>query len=752
VTTTPKIVSVQSAGPGILELILESASEETGSPTVPDVLDTAPTSYLVNGKPPVAISRSSLPWNAQPVAANGAYPITVRHSLFLQLGEPFQERKVYSVVCGYGDGSFTFESRKTATRSIKVNQAGYASAATIRFANLGIWLGDAGALKLDVPPTYEVIRESDGTVVFKGTAAAPVDDTGLSGPKSGEIVYRLPLDAVSEGGAYFVSVPGIGRSRSFGIGNAFTRQSARVSMLGLTIARCGQELRPPWSPWTRPACHLQVADTRVPWGSAEFIQVPQGAAMVARKGGRHDAGDYDKRPMHTIIPILLLTYFEAWPSHFVDGQYGLPEDGNGIPGILNEAMWDVIGWELLQVSDPKDPQYGGVRSGSEQCAHPTYGVHSADHDRCAYGTWGVDGPANSPAEGLTAYVAGIFAQASRLIRPYNAARADELLGKAKLAWAYHARANDPVALKAFNLYASLQLYLATGDASFHDLFKPQAQAMVVGNGPWPQTYMPGNFGESGAQVQTVHFASYTLPTTRPVDTALVTAIKARVTREADSGGYMSVRPLNAPYPVLANKFYAWGAPLRPFDPPAWASLYATDAAKRQQYINVMSLQADAILGLNAMGMSYVVGLGTDQPNSPLHLDSYFAQRDTGKLLPGVMVYGPQDGRSGLPYQLAVTNKLFPAFEQLPICRRFVHGWSAAAFNEDTPWQTRVWFAVTMGFLHDASRDPKPVPQPLPSPPPAPSPPQDGVQLTAEQTDALRRVIEGVDVLRSVVGK
>jgi endoglucanase len=740
------MISLQSAGPGILELILETTSAEAGgTASQPDTIDTLPAHYAVNGQPPIAIHRYSVPWHEEPVGPDGRFPVTVRHHLYLRLGGPLQEGRVYALTSPWGTGSLAFGSKTTLTSCLKVNQMGYAGAATVRFANLGVWLGDGGTISFDGLPAYQVIRESDGSVLFSGTAVDLGADTGTTGPKSGEHVYRLDLSVIPEGGLYFVAVPGVGRSQSFGIGQAYTRQAARVSLLGMTIARSGQELKPPWSHWTRAAGHLQAADTRAPWSASGFIQVPTGAIMKPRKGGRYDAADYDLRPYHHINATALMTYYEGWPTHLPDRSVPIPEAGNGIPVLLNEALWDVLGWESLQVTEPSDPQYGGVRSGIEECAHPTYGVHRADADRCAYGTWGVDGPAGTPAEGVTAYVAGVFAQASRLIRRYDAARADDLLRKARRAWSYHDRTNGVTAIRAYNLYASLQLYLVTGEAPYDLMFKAQAHATLVGNavGPWPHAYLSGNYGESGAQIQTVHFASYTLPQSQSVDTGLVDAIKTRVIREADRGGYSEVHPLTDRYPVAANRFIGWGALTAPgrFDAPAWASLYTADAAKRRGYINTMSVLADGVLGLNAMGMSYVVGLGTDQPNSPLHCDSYFAQKETGKLLDGVMVFGPSEGRSGANYQTAVTNKLWPAWENLPIARRYAHGWSAVNLNEDAPTHTRLWFATLMAFLHDASRD-------APPSPPVPVPPTpDGIQLTAAQTDALRRVVAYPDDLK-----
>jgi endoglucanase len=50
-------------------------------------------------------------------------------------------------------------------------------------------------------------------------------------------------------------------------------------------------------------------------------------------------------------------------------------------------------------------------------------------------------------------------------------------------------------------------------------------------------------------------------------------------------------------------------------------------------------------------------------------------------VPGLLIFGPTDGRSNAHYQRAVTDKLYPTWEALPRQRRWGDGWSAIAQNE-----------------------------------------------------------------------
>ncbi|QNA99903.1 cellulase N-terminal Ig-like domain-containing protein [Massilia sp. Se16.2.3] len=379
------------AAPGVLVVELQTgpANEAGGAATGPDSLDLAPAHWRVNAEAPLAISHGSAPHDEAAALAKSSpnlYPVTVRHKVYLRIAKALREGQQASILTPYGSTGFVFGKRSTFCESIKVNQVGYSRLATSRFANFGAWLGDAGGLRLPSAPGYEVVDEGSGRVILGAQGVYMKDDTAVTPASSGEHVYRLRLDAVPEGGPYFVAVPGCGRSRPFAVGDEASRKIAYVMARGMYHQRCGMALTAPYTRFTRALCHAQVADTRTPWVATPSISVPPAMAMAPIKGGHHDAGDFDRRPMHTIIPILMLSYFEAVPGHFIDRQYNIPESGNGIPDFLDEALWAVLGWENLQVSDPRDPQYGGVRAGTETNGHPAYGLHSAANDPGRYGT------------------------------------------------------------------------------------------------------------------------------------------------------------------------------------------------------------------------------------------------------------------------------------------------------------------------------------------------------------------------------
>ena len=762
-TTTPKIVDIHTAAPSVLVVVLETEQSESGQGTVPDTLDLGLAHWQVNGQPPVAIHRYSMPFDeGKPQIATqpNTYPVVVHHRVYLHLAAPLQEGNSYVATGPYGSCALVFGSRTTFCESLKNNQVGYSDRATSRFAVFGVYLGDGGSLRMNPFPHYDVIDEKTGAVVFSGTASKEIDDTVIGGPTSGEWVYRLPLDAVPAGGPYFLSVSGCGRSRSFGIGGEYTRKAAYVATRGLYHQRCGIALEQPYTEYTRGICHPLIADTKTPIDSnfavsSYGITPPAGMPTRPMKGSWHDAGNFQRRAQHITIPIQMLTCFEAWPSHFTDRQFNIPESGNGVPDFLDEAMWGVLLWENLQIDNQADPQYGGVQSGTMEAAGDSYGVTSAASSSKVEGTFQV-------TEWVTAFAAGLFAHASRVIRPFDATRADALLSRARRAWAYLQRTANVNTVATRFMYPALQLYLATGEQPFHDLFKADAQAIVVSGGSWPEQFIPGN---SVASCLTVHFVSYLLSTKLAVDATLVAALKAKIIAGADGGGYTGVNTEASAYPHGARAFLGWGATTaqgRYADVYMFAYLFQTDAAKRQQYLNTISALADYSLGLNPLNMSFYTGLGTDSPRSPAHMDSYWTKYGlsdgvtsdhVGKPIgnaPGILIYGAADGPSGQLYQVAVSGKLFPEWGKQPVLRRYGDAWSLINGSEFTVFETMAWNIDMLGFLHDASKDPVPAPPPPPPPPPQSS---TSVQLTAAQLDSLKRVVavkSDLDVLAGVV--
>ena len=524
------------------------------SPLETDVAD-----WSINGRPPLAVHHASGAVNALPRQRNGTYPIETEYRIYLEMEAPFINHRRYEIAGPFGAVSLLFDDTRILCESIKVNQVGYHPDSTVRYANLGVFMGDGGSLFISPDLSYRVL-DADHRIVFSENVTYRGDDTVVTDTSiaSGEHVYRMDLSQVPVGGPYRVQIPGWGVSHPFHVTYEAMESLAVTALRGLYHQRCGTALEGPYTPYVRDACHTEVALTRTPWVDAPTITVSQGTPTISLSGGHHDAGDFDRRPQHTLVPILLLGYFEAFPHHFTDGQLGIPESGNGLPDVLDEALWAIMSWEHLQIVDPRDPQYGGIMAGTETSGHPEYGVETADTDARSYGTWAV-------SDDVTAFGAGMMAQAARLISPHGGAweeRAAILLERSRIAWEYLERNNSVDHSTTGVLYAALQRHLTLRSGGrdaearyFHRLFHRYATDILIADGYWPEQYRPGN---SMAVCQTVHFSSYVLASD-PLDPDLAERLRSLIREQAARGGYMGFDMDRAFYPHGVTRSLGWGA-------------------------------------------------------------------------------------------------------------------------------------------------------------------------------------------------
>jgi endoglucanase len=447
--------------------------------------------------------------------------------------------------------------------------------------------------------------------VFTRVAFNVVDDTSLAQPlASGDFVYKMNLSGLV-GGQYYVSISELGRSFPFYVGFPEGQPEKRPGytvVRGLYHQRCGIALLPNLTNHPREECHktVQVTDAEPPG----FISLSLNGPKQNISGGYHDAGDYDRRQSHTLIPMGLLALYNAYPGGFTDSQFNLPESGNGIPDLLDEAMWGVRLYEQLQEDD------GGVRAGTETHRHPDHATTNAALDTLVYKTYRRDFH-------NTAVSAGLFAMASRLLEPFDAARAATLLARAELAWkwvgAYQGADIKPAQL----MYASMELYETTGRDEFHAAFKTHAAAVLSRPG-WPQEYRPWHMNIPnlvGGMFNTPYFFTY-LMSKRATD--VQTAAGLRSVLDAASAAVLnSVESTAYPHGPAPN--VAWGS-LTSQGKYAEPLIFLNRLVPSDRHNDAIHQLADYTMGMNPLGRSFITGMGARPPTNPLIADAYWARQ------------------------------------------------------------------------------------------------------------------------------
>ena len=123
----------------------------------------------------------------------------------------------------------------------------------------------------------------------------------------------------------------------------------------------------------------------------------------------------------------MLGAYELFPQSFSDGQLNLPESGNGVPDLLDEAVWGMGVWMKAQ------EESGAVPGRVEETSHPNHqGMPDMDKD-----PWFVGVSTSSSSRAFAASAAWL----SRLIAPYDKPLSEDLKSRAIRAYDWAAK-ND----------------------------------------------------------------------------------------------------------------------------------------------------------------------------------------------------------------------------------------------------------------------------------------------------------------------
>ncbi len=615
--------------------------------------------------------------------------VDVDDHIFLELSEEIGTAELLNVTHA-GDANthldvrVPFSDRYLETPLIKVNQVGYNPAAATRYAYVQGYLGDGGAAPLALgTKTAEVLAEPRNLLKAPRVVAPelPIEKRAAHDGESGGPVDQIDLSRVpaAEGVRYRVRIPGVGVSYPTAVSDQAALKAYYVVARGMFHNRWCGDLAPQYTEWSRPVDHCKAyKSSGRSYRSNFFPQATPRGTEIRVAGGHHDAGDFDIRPFHVVVSQYLMRAFEANPDALEDGQLDIPESGNGIPDLLDEALWSIRGWEALQQGN------GSVHAGVESWAHPK-GYYYAHDDQLPYWTF-------DPEGWHTAYVAGLFAQASHLVAPYDAERAEALLERAEKAYSWARGANAP---REFLLYAASELSRASGDAKyrrdFEGLWSALGGASIYDRlNDWSNIY-PGSFSGNAPIL-----ADYTIgyAQTPGASSSIVDGIHRGLANKAGSkaGLFLSsahamrnARPTNLPPD--------WGAMSVPSRPAGtiFGALSATEPSEEahQKYVDALSLAADYALGANPTGMVFITGLGSVSPQEPLHGDSLAFIKDKGMPpIPGIPVYGPVHNFPAPNWYDMLEAAFYPSYGQQPLGMHHVDSRTAVNMSEFTIWENQ----------------------------------------------------------------
>lgn len=582
---------------------------------------------------------------------------------YLKLASPLRPGDRVEIVTPADEkASLVFDPVVTVSRAIKVNQVGYPADAPRKYAYLGMFLGDLGPMPVRQRfegGDFHLRRVSDSAVVFTGKIAFRsgeqyVSSSGAAIPLTGEEVMELPFGAYTVPGRYFIEIPGVGRSWDFVIGPDAVGRAFYVQMRGLFHQRSGIEKGPPHTQWRMKKDHPVtyrggfVTEERqygtcfrdengVPVTTNHFTMIAATATdevLPDVYGGWWDAGDFDRRNYHFEVVDDLLSVYLLFPGNFSDGQLDIPESGNGIPDIIDEAAWGVDVWRRAQLTNPS----GGVGCWIEATSHPLDPDPNTDRQRYYLAL---------PTRGSSLQYAAYAAKLARAYRKCGAQdKADLFFRSAVRAWDFAADPKNRLVTSFTPKGKTKKLtYTEPENLPVEDLFKAainlylydreEKYARVLDGLPFKKVL------EIQKNVKTAYFLSelvenpdgagfYTLAAQYR---QLIRTMAREFMRSQEDLTYRNVNwRKNSPYFL----FLSWGMGL-PFRKGAWFVMaWAVDGEAR--YRDAALFCFDWMAGANPMGRSLTTGLGKVYPVRLLSLPM-FAWRDTLQdPIPGLNVY------------------------------------------------------------------------------------------------------------------
>ncbi|WP_192582909.1 glycoside hydrolase family 9 protein [Streptomyces albicerus] len=490
-----------------------------------------------------------------------------------------------------------------ATTPVRVNQAGYLPDGPKR----------ATVVSSAAQPLTWQLRKASGAVAASGRTVVRGTDAA-----AGEATHVADFSAHRKAGSGYVLVVDGQSSAPFDIRADLYDGLRSDAMAFFYHQRSGTPIEASLvgPAYARPAGHLGVApnqgDTNVPCqaGVCDYTQDV--------RGGWYDAGDHGKYVVNGGISTWLLVDSFAraeragTASALGDSTLRIPERGNGVPDVLDEARWELDFLMRMQVPEGKpyagmafhkihDAAWTGLPTRPELDAQPR--------------------ELHRPSTAATLNLAATAAQCARVIRPYDSAYANRCLTAARTAWtaakanpALYAPDSDSTGGGPYGdaqvtddfYWAAAELYAATGERVYRD---------AVTSSPWHTS--SGVFTPSGFNwAETAALGRLTLATVpNRLPASDIRRVRASVTAAAD--GHLSTMAGQGYAVPLPTTGYVWGSNGQVANNAiVMATAYALTGQQRYRAGVLESM--DYLLGRNALDVSYITGYGDTYARNQHH--------------------------------------------------------------------------------------------------------------------------------------
>ena len=507
-------------------------------------------------------------------------------------------------------------------------------------ARVGYFIGSFGEMDIPTSAGFKLVDAATGADVFQGTLAPRADVGFTYSPTPYQKVYEADFSAFKQPGEYRLIVPGMGASLPFLIDDGIAMDFARTYALGLYHQRCGTDNKMPFTRHEHGQCHVAPADVPLPSSSFPFTWTTVAGKTVDAKdnprhtavrmmsedtqlypivnrgkldvsGGHHDAGDYSKYTINSAaLTHYLMFAVDSLPGVAALDNMGLPNSGDGISDVMQEAKWEADYLAKIQDADggfyflvyPKEREY-------------EWGV-TPDH-----GDPQVVWPKNTAVTAAAVAALAQTASSPKFKQQYPAESA-KYLEKAKLGWQFLMNAiakygKDGAYQKITHYgnefmhddelaWAACEMFLATGDEQYHSKLKEWFNPSDPATFRWGWWRL---YEAYGAATRSYAFAARSgrLPASK-LDAAylakceeqVVLCAQDQVTRSRQSA-YGTSFPLESKAVKAAGWFFSSE---RAFD-----MAVGYQIQPKQEFIDGILANLNYEGGCNPVNVSFVTGLG-----------------------------------------------------------------------------------------------------------------------------------------------
>lgn len=526
-----------------------------------------------------------------------------------------------------------------AVPAVRVNQNGYLPA-QIKVATL---VSDSPS-----PVKWQLV-DADGKTLAEGESKVKGADA-----HSGDNVHTIDFSSFTGHGKNLVLKAGDAESDAFDVDADVYKQLRYDALNFFYQNRSGIEIKMPFArqeQWARPAGHLPDKVTCAPDALLQKGGWPAGSGCkytLDVTGGWYDAGDHGKYVVNGGISVwTMLNQYERAKAlggdlkAVGDKKLNIPESGNGVADILDEARWGLT--FLLEMQAVEGDKAGMVHHKMHDEHWTALGLPPDKDPEVRYLR-----PVTTAA---TLNLAAVAAQAARIWKGIDGKFSTQCLTAAEKAWTMAQKFPELYApvdtqdgggpyddnyLKDEFYWAASELYVTTGKKEYYDSLAANPHHKDLQNADGTESIVTWK-ETAGAGAITLAVVPNKLKKEEvEAQRARLVAVADKYLAATEREGYGTpLNPKGAGYPWGSNSFVLNNM---------MVMALAHDFTKDKKYVTGLVSGMDYLLGRNPMGQTYITGYGERPLKNPHHrFWAHQASPSFPSAPPGIVSGGPNSG-------------------------------------------------------------------------------------------------------------